>query len=33
MRYKEILKAIFYNSSFNTLLLSYINTLKGNKLN
>jgi len=34
IRYKETLKAIFYNnSSFNTFLLSYINTLKESKLN
>ena len=31
MRYRE-LKAIYNNSSFNTLLLSHLNTLKGSKL-
>ena len=33
IRCKETLKAISYNSSFNTLFLSYINTLKRSKLN
>ena len=32
IRRKETLKAISYNSSFNTLFLSYINTLKRSKL-
>jgi len=32
MRRKETLKAISYNSSFDTLLPSHINTLKGSKL-
>ena len=32
MRRKETLKAISYNSSFDTLLPSHINTPKGSKL-
>jgi hypothetical protein len=32
MRRKETLKAISYNSSFDTLFLSHINTPKGSKL-